>query len=54
MPKESKSVVYVRVTPEVRRRARVRAAQEGVHLGAVVEAALLQYLAKPCSNKGAS
>lgn len=45
MSKDSKNTLYVRITPEVHRRARVRALSEGVNLAEVVEAALGLYLA---------
>lgn len=45
MSKDDKATLYVRITPEVHRRARVRALSEGVNLGEIVEVALVRYLA---------
>jgi len=49
MSKNSKGTLYVRITPEVHRRARVRALSEGVNLAEIVEAALVLYLAAETS-----
>ncbi len=47
MSKKQKATLYVHVPPELHKRARMRALNDGVNLAAIVEAALAQYLDAP-------